>query len=86
MDNVIAVLVVAVLLVPGGWWVSHTRLVGARNDVVGSWADVDAELQRRHALVPQLVEVVRAAAEHEQALLVELASRNQAAVDAPSER
>ena len=81
--NAVAIAVVAVLLIPGGWWVSHTRLVAARNDVTASWADVDAELQRRHDLVPQLVGAVHAAAAHERELLVELARRRDVAVAGP---
>ncbi len=83
MQNAIAIGVVLILLIPGSWWVSHTRLVGARNDVEGGWADVDAELQRRHELIPQLVDAVQAAATHERELLVELAHRNELAVAAP---
>ena len=83
MQNVIAVAVALAVVIPGAWWVSHTRLVGARNDVTASWADVDAELERRHTLIPQLVEVVSAAADHEQTLLVELARRNDRATAAP---
>jgi LemA protein len=81
--DAVAIAVVAILLIPGGWWVSHTRLVAARNDVAGSWADVDAELQRRHDLVPQLVSAVQAAATHERELLVELARRQDVAAAAP---
>ena len=83
MQNVIPVVVVVLLLVPGSWWVSHTKLVGARNQAVSAWADIDAELQRRHVLVPQLVSAVEAAAVHERELLVELARRNDAATLAP---
>ncbi len=83
MQNVIAIAAMIVVVLPGSWWVSHTRLVGARNDVESSWADVDAELQRRHELVPRLVEVVRAAAVHERDLLTELADRNDSALAAP---
>lgn len=82
MQNVIAVAVVIVLLVPASWWVSHTRLVGARNDVAAGWADVDAELDRRHALVPRLVDAVHGATDHERDLLVELSRRNHAAASA----
>ncbi len=82
-QNVIAIVVVVALLFPGGWWVSHTRLVAATNDVEGSWADVDAELQRRHGLVTQLVAAVQAAADHERELLVDLSRRNDAASAAP---
>lgn len=80
MTNAVAICIVVILLIPGGWWVSHTRLVAARNDIENSWADVDAELQRRHVLVPQLVAAVQAAAVHERRLLVELAERNELAV------
>lgn len=83
MQNLIAFGVVLLVVIPGAWWVSHTRLVAARNDVENSWADVDNELQRRHVLIPQLIDAVRAIAVHERGLLVDLAARNAAAVDAP---
>lgn len=83
MQNVIAIAVVVLLLVPGSWWVSHTRLVGAANDVENGWADVNNELRRRHELIPRLVATVEGAAVHERVLLTELAERNVAAVAAP---
>jgi len=83
LTNAVAIAVVVILLLPGSWWVSHTRLVAARNDVDGGWADVDAELQRRHGLVPQLVSTVQASATHERELLVELARRHDVAAAAP---
>lgn len=83
MQNVIAVAVVLVLLVPGAWWVSHTRLVADRTEVTSAWADIDVELERRHDLVPRLIESVRGSALHERELLVELSRRHDAAVAAP---
>jgi LemA protein len=83
MQNAIAIGVVLILLIPGSWWISHTRLVAARNDVEGGWADIDAELQRRHELIPRLVTTVQATATHEQELLVELVRRNDLAIAAP---
>ena len=83
IQNTIAIGVVVILLIPGSWWVSHTRLVAARNDVEGGWADIDTELQRRHGLIPQLVTTVQAAATHERELLIELARRNDLAIAAP---
>ncbi len=83
MENLIAIAVVLLAVGPGAWWVSHTRLVAARTDVEGGWADVDAELARRHELIPRLVETVGAAAAHERQLMTELATRNDAARAAP---
>lgn len=79
MQNLIAVTSVLLVILPGSWWVSHTKLVGARTQVDAAWADVDAELQRRHDLVPALVTTVESAATHERELLIELARRNDTA-------
>lgn len=51
------------------WSVSYNRLVRDRQAVFDAWAVVDTELQRRHDLIPSLVESVRAAATHERELL-----------------
>ena len=85
MENLLALIAVVAVLIPGGWWVSHTRLVAARNDVAASWADVDTELHRRHELVPRLVTVVQAAAGDERELLVDLSHRNDEALAAPAD-
>ncbi|GAB3023890.1 MULTISPECIES: LemA family protein [Oleiagrimonas] len=59
-----------VLLVPVAYaiWIFN-RLVRDRNQVHVAWSDVDVQLQRRHDLVPRLVEAVRGYAHHEQQLL-----------------
>lgn len=76
----------AVLVVPLLWLVgTFNGLVRLRNHCRESWADIDAELKRRHDLVPNLVETARAYARHERELLervVELRNR----ADAPHER
>lgn len=55
------------------------RLVRLRNQVHTAWADIDVQLQRRHDLVPQLVEVTRGYAAHEKATLQAVTElRNQA--------
>jgi LemA protein len=43
----------------------YNRLVKLRNRVENAWAQVDVQLQRRHDLVPNLVESVRGYAGHE---------------------
>ena len=58
------------------------RLVRDRNQVRSAWSDIDVQLTRRHDLVPQLVEAVRAYANYERATLsavTELRSRAEAA-------
>ena len=58
---------------------SYNRLVRLRNKVVEAWRDVDVQLQRRHDLIPRLVEVVKVYAAHEGELFAELARlRNEA--------
>ena len=52
---------------------SYNRLVRLRNKVVEAWRDVDVQLQRRHDLIPRLVEVVKGYAAHESELFAELA-------------
>lgn len=49
--------------------VTYNKLIKLRNKVKNSWAHIDAQLQRRFDLIPNLVEVVRNFAEHEQKLL-----------------
>ncbi len=59
-----------ILLALAGYaiWVFN-RLVRARNQVHVAWSDVDVQLQRRHDLVPMLVETVRGYVRHESGLL-----------------
>ena len=65
----LALLAFAALLVA----LSYNHLVRLRNKVTQAWQDVDVQLQRRHDLIPRLVEVVRGYAAHESALFEQLA-------------
>lgn len=63
-----------VLIVLGGLIVlalilSYNKLVGLRQLVRNSWADVDVYLKRRAELIPNVVEAVKAYAKHEQTVL-----------------
>jgi LemA protein len=49
--------------------VSYNRLVRLRNQVDGSWAQIDVQLKRRYDLIPNLVETVRGYAAHERGTL-----------------
>ena len=45
----------------------YNRLVLSRNRVENAWSDIDVQLQRRHDLIPNLVEAVQAYASYERA-------------------
>lgn len=62
----LAVLVVVVIL----WTVvQYNTLVKLRNLVQESWRQIDVELQRRHDLIPNLVNTVKGYAKHEASTL-----------------
>jgi LemA protein len=75
-------ILIAVLVVLLVWGVVvFNRLVRARNLVRNGFADIDVQLQRRHDLVPQLVEAVRAYSGHEQRVLEEVTALRSRARD-----
>jgi len=49
--------------------IQYNQLVGLRNYIRNSWANIDTELKRRYELIPNLVETVKAYAAHEQETL-----------------
>jgi LemA protein len=65
---VVAVIVLAVL----AFIASYNRFARQRNTIEESWRQIDVELQRRHDLIGNLVEVTKAAARFEQATLVQV--------------
>jgi LemA protein len=81
-----AVLAIASLL-------SYNRFVNQRQLIGNSWSNVDSELQRRHDLIPNLVETVRGYAAHEQhtfdavtrARAQAMSARGSAATQSPAE-
>lgn len=61
---------VVLLVVLSAWSVAiYNRLVRLRNLVQESWRQIDVELQRRHDLIPNLVETVKGYAKHERETL-----------------
>lgn len=57
-----------------GWWLmgTYNGLITAEGGVQKSWAQVEAEYQRRADLIPNLVSTVQGAADFEQSTLVEV--------------
>ena len=65
----IIVAVVIAGIVIGGRIKIYNELVTRRNKVKNSWAHIDAQLQRRFDLIPNLVETVKGFAVHERKIL-----------------
>ena len=81
--------VVLIALVLGGSLVSaHNQLVTEREAIHGAWAQVDAALQRRLDLIPNLVETVKGAATHEEKVIGEVTAARAAMMGAktPAEK
>jgi LemA protein len=73
--------VVAIFIVV--WLVGiYNGLVGLRNRVQTSWADIDSELQRRYDLIPNLVETVKGYAAHEKETFENITKARSAAMNA----
>lgn len=74
------VVVIGVLV--AGLVLLHNRLVRLRNRTERGWAQIDVQLQRRHDLVPNLVETVRGYAAHERHTFEQVMQARQAAISA----
>lgn len=77
---IILLVVVAIIVIAVGAFISmYNRFARQRNTIEESWRQVDVELQRRHDLIGNLVEVTKASARFEQQTLERVvAARNQA--------
>lgn len=78
---VILFLVLLVLLIGLGVLL-YNRLIRLRNKVEEAWAQIDVQLQRRHDLIPNLVNTVKGYAEHEKSVFEEVTAARAAAVSA----
>ena len=65
MTWIVVVVVAAALLLALFVVLLYNRLVRLRNRVENAWAQVDVQLQRRHDLIPNLVQTVQGYAGHE---------------------
>lgn len=86
MSTVAAVIgvVAVVVVVTTAIIVSYNRFVAQRTSLQASWAGIDVELQRRHDLVPNLVETVAGYAGHESRLLEQVTAARSRAIAATS--
>lgn len=79
---IIALVVIVVLVVV---WISiYNGIVTADNKCDNAWQTIDAQLQRRSDLIPNLVETVRGYASHESATLAAVTEARAAVDSAPT--
>jgi LemA protein len=72
---IVAIVVIAILI----FIVQYNGLVRLRNRIDNAWSQIDVQLQRRHDLIPNLVETVKGYAAHERETLERVVqARNQA--------
>jgi len=69
---VLGVIVVLAVILGGSLMGSRNELVSEREAINGQWAQVDAAMQRRLDLIPNLVETVKGAATHEEKVIGEV--------------
>ena len=65
-----AIIIVAIVVVIGIWFVTiYNGIVTKDNRCDNAWQTIDAQLQRRNDLIPNLVETVKGYAKHESGTL-----------------
>ena len=65
----IAIIVILIIIVIVTIVHMYNNLVGLRNRVQNSYAQIDVQLKRRNDLIPNLVETVKGYASHEKEFL-----------------
>jgi LemA protein len=71
---VLAVIVLAVLMVFGSYVSAKNQMVAKDQDVKLAWSNVDADLQRRADLIPNLVETVKGFTKEESTVYGDIAN------------
>ncbi|MFQ5888227.1 MAG: LemA family protein, partial [Candidatus Hydrothermarchaeales archaeon] len=62
----------------------YNSLIGLRNKVENTWAQIEVQLKRRHDLIPNLVETVKGYAKHEKKLFENVTKARAAVMSAGS--
>jgi LemA protein len=73
----VVILVIAIFLIA-----VYNGLVGKRNQVRNAWGQIDVQLNRRHDLIPNLVNAVKGYMEHEQGILERVTELRSQAISA----
>ena len=78
----VLIIVAIVLILAIALWLIYNRMVSRRQAVDNSWAQIETALQRRHDLIPNLVEAVKGYAKHEQDTFEQVTRARSGALDA----
>jgi LemA protein len=81
----VIILIVIVVLLVISFIVSYNRLVRFRNRIDAAWSQIGVQLERRHDLIPNLIETVKGYAAHEKSTLEGVVQARNAAIQAKSE-
>ena len=68
----IVIIVILIIIIIGTIIHMYNKLIGLRNRVKNSYAQIDVQLKRRNDLIPNLVETVKGYASHEKGVLEEV--------------
>lgn len=61
--------------------VVYNRLISTRNQVKNAWSGIEVQLNRRHDLIPNLVETAKGYMQHEKTVLENVTKARQQAID-----
>ena len=78
----IIIVIVLLLLIGVFLMVTYNSLVILRQRVQNSWSQIDIQLKRRHDLIPNLVEIVKGYAKHEQETFEKVTAARTGAISA----
>jgi LemA protein len=78
----VLILVGVVLVLAIAVWLIYNRMVSRRQAVDNSWAQIETALQRRHDLIPNLVEAVKGYAKHERDTFEQVTKARSGALEA----
>jgi LemA protein len=82
---IITVAVVAIVIAVIGTW-AYNSMVRRRNRTNEAWSQIEVELERRHDLIPNLVETVKGYATHERGTFDAVTQARSAAIAAGATR
>ncbi len=80
----IIVIIIVVIFIIATLIHMYNNLVGLRNRVKNSYAQIDVQLKRRNDLIPNLVETVKGYAAHEKGVLEEVTKARSSVMNASS--